>query len=173
MRALMRAAVAATFLVCGLAMVAAPALAGKGDLQQVAGPDPSPDLMRALMAWAAPRIDLPVPAVLPRIVRKDHCALNAIARPGAECPDADGPGVRALYSSGVLWLNTEWRSDSIRDVSFLLHELVHHMQFHAGIAPLPCAGEALEKPAYEAHMAFLDAAGLDPYEVTGINGLYL
>lgn len=174
MRALVRAAVAAVFLVCGLALVPAPALAGKGDLQPMAA-NPSPDLMRALMAWAAPRLDLPVPETLPRIVRKTHCEINAIARPGADCPEeAPGvPSVRAMYQSGVMWLNTAWRPESIRDVSFLLHELVHHMQFHAGVPQSPCAAEAWEKPAYEAHFAFLEAAGLDPYKVTDINGLLL
>lgn len=174
MRALVRAAVAAAFLVCGLALDPATSIAGKGDLQQMA-PEPSPDLMRALMAWTAPRLSLPVPDALPRIVRKTHCEINAIAHPGADCPeDAPGvPSVRAMYQSNVMWLNTEWRSDNIRDVSFLLHELVHHMQFHAGVPETPCKAELWEKPAYEAHFAFLEAAGLDPYEVTDINGLYL
>lgn len=177
MRAMMRAAITAAFLLPGLALglPAGELRAEKGDLLPVATVDPSPDLMQALMAWAAPRLDLPVPSVLPTIVRKNHCELNAIARPGADCPeDAPGvPSVRALYSSGVMWLNTEWRADSIRDVSFLLHELVHHIQFHAGVPDSPCASEALEKPAYEVHFAFLEAAGLDPYEVTDINGLML
>lgn len=179
MRALVRAAVAAAFLVCGVALVPAAAPAGTGDLQPIAPPDashtPSPDLMRALMAWAAPRLGLQVPDVLPRIVRKTHCEINAIARPETDCPeDAPGvPAVRAIYQTNVVWLTTGWRSDNIRDVSFLLHELVHHMQFHAGVPEAPCKAELWEKPAYETHFAFLKAAGLDPYEVTGINGLYL
>jgi hypothetical protein len=100
MRALVRAAVAAAFLVCGLALVPATSIAGKGDLQHMA-PEPPADLMRALMAWAAPRLDLPVPGALPRIVGKTHCEINAIARPGADCPEgAPGvPSVRAMYQS--------------------------------------------------------------------------
>lgn len=161
------------FAACGVlcALVVLGAMAVKAETT----PDPSPELMHALMAWASPRLDLPAPAVVPRIVRKSHCEINAIARPGVDCPEeAPGvPSVRAMYQSNVMWLNTEWRSDNIRDVAFLLHELVHHMQFHAGVPDTPCMAEAWEKPAYETHFAFLEAAGLDPYQVTGINALYL
>lgn len=141
----------------------------KGDLGR---PDPSPELMRALMAWASPRLDLAVPAVMPRIVRKSHCELQAIAAPGGDCP-ADGSGVLALYDSGVMWLRDDWRGDNVRDLSTLLHEIIHHMQFHAGVEPVPCQAEAIERPAYEAQFAFLEAAGVDPYEAIGINDLML
>jgi hypothetical protein len=41
------------------------------------------------------------------------------------------------------------------------------------VEPVPCAAEALEKPAYDAQFAFLEAAGADPYETIGINALKL
>jgi hypothetical protein len=180
MRALLRVAATAAlwcFLVVAFASVPGlaapgPAKAEKSDLQPVAGSSPSPELMRALMAWASPRLGLPVPDELPRVVRKDHCGLQAIAYPGRDCPD-EGSRVLALYGSGVMWINNDWRADSLRYVSILLHELIHHMQHHAGVEPIPCAAKALEKPAYEAQFAFLEAAGVDPYETIGINALML
>jgi hypothetical protein len=47
------------------------------------------------------------------------------------------------------------------------------MQHHAGVEGVPCKAEALEKPAYDAQFAFLEAAGVDPYETVGINALML
>jgi hypothetical protein len=180
MRALLRVAATAAlwcFLVVAFASVhglaaPGPAKVGKSDLRPLAGSSPSPELMRALMAWAAPRLDLPVPDELPVIVRKDHCGLQAIAYPGRACLD-EGRGVLALYGSGVMWLRDDWSADSLKDVSILLHELVHHMQHHAGVEAVPCKAEALEKPAYDAQFAFLEAAGVDPYETVGINALML
>jgi hypothetical protein len=180
MRALLRVAATAAFwcfLVVAFASVhglpaPGPAKAEKSDLQPVAGSSPSAELMRALMTWASPRLGLPVPDQLPTIVRKDHCGLQAIARPGQDCPEP-GNGVLALYGSGVIWMNNDWSADSLKDVSILLHELVHHMQHHAEVPKTPCAQEAWEKPAYDAQFAFLEAAGVDPYEIIGINPLML
>jgi hypothetical protein len=180
MRALLRVAATAAlwcFLVVAFASVhglaaPGPAKAEKSDLQPVAGSSPSAELMWALMAWAAPRLELPVPAELPVIVRKDHCGLQAIAYPDAPCPEA-GQGVLALYGPGVMWLRDDWSANSLKDVSILLHELVHHMQHHAGVPETPCAAEAVEKPAYDVQFAFLEAAGVDPYETIGINALML
>jgi hypothetical protein len=179
MRALLRVAATAAlwcFLVVAFASVGlaapGPAKAEKTNLLPVAGSSPSAELMRALMAWAAPRLELPVPDALPTIVRKDHCGLQAMYMPGLACLPP-GNGALALYGSGVMWLHEDWRADSLKDISILLHELVHHMQHHAGVEPVPCAAEALEKPAYDAQFAFLEAAGADPYETIGINALKL
>lgn len=175
---LVRAAVAAVFLCLGLALVAwwVDGTARAGETVAIkpaaAAESPSPELMRALMAWAAPRLELPVPTVMPRIVIKSHCELQAMATQTDHCPEP-GSGHLALYGNNVLWLRDDWRGDNIRDVSILLHELVHHMQHQAGVPKTPCQAEAWEKPAYEAQFAFLEAAGVDPHKTIGINGLML
>lgn len=174
MRVLARAAIAACFLLGCLALVTA-AHAGKGDLQPpVAAETPSPQLMRALMAFASPHLGLPVPSVMPTIVHKTDCQIQAIALQTEDCPEEGaGQTFLALYHGGVMWLSDDWRGDNLRDLAILLHELVHHMQHHAGVAPVPCQAEAIEKPAYAVHMAFLEAAGVDPYKTIGINELML
>jgi hypothetical protein len=162
------------WLVAGYA-VSGETVVEKGQHGRVAAPagSPSPELMRALMAWAAPRLGLPAPEALPKVVLKSRCELQAIAFAGGGACAEDADGVQAIYDSGVVWLRDDWRADDLNDVSSLLHELVHHMQHHAGVTPVPCKAQALERPAYAVQFAFLEAAGVDPYETIGINDLML
>jgi hypothetical protein len=128
-------------------------------------------LMIALMTWASPHVELPVPERVPNVAKLDRCDLQAVIWPRVECSQTHGPV--AGYRDGTVFLMAEFSVDDLYHVSALLHELVHHMQFEADVAPVPCAQEAFERPAYEAQIAFLEAAGVDAMEVMGINGLAL
>jgi hypothetical protein len=81
----------------------------------------------------------------------------------------------AYYEAGTVFLPHEWDASNLYHVSGLLHEIIHHMQAEEGQTPqtVGCAASALEKPAYDAQIAFLEAAGVDAFEVMGINGLAL
>lgn len=130
--------------------------------------------MIALMTWASAHTGLPAPERLPNVVFKDACEIRLIANPQADC-DAQY-GARALYHAGTIILSDGWKADSLYDVSALLHELVHHLQFEAGMEMAgdnPCPGRNLEKPAYEAQFAFLEAAGVeDPIKFIGMNSMF-
>lgn len=68
--------------------------------------------------------------------------------------------VRGLYDgdSSTIWLVRPWSAHDPRDVSVLLHELVHHRQ--AGEGHWYCPG-AQELPAYRAQQAWLAELGLE------------
>jgi len=68
--------------------------------------------------------------------------------------------VRGLYDSAstTIWLVYPWSLKDPRDVSVLLHELVHHRQAEAG--HWYCPG-AQELPAYKTQQAWLDELGLE------------
>ena len=67
--------------------------------------------------------------------------------------------VRGLYDgeSSTIWLVRPWSARDPRDVSVLLHELVHHRQ--AGDGHWYCPG-AQELPAYRTQQAWLAELGL-------------
>jgi hypothetical protein len=145
---------------------------GSADASPIEPQDPSPDLMQALMEWAAPRVELPIPAELPVIVRAGHCELQRMATQTENCPSVIHFAFVGLYQPGFIVLRRDWQADSVRDLSILLHELVHHMQHSAGVEPLPCRAVAWEQPAYSTQMAFLKAEGLDPLPTIGISPLH-
>jgi hypothetical protein len=134
------------------------------------------ELMLALMVWASAHTGLPVPANVPAIVKADRCAIQALAQPDSECRSDSGPVAIYDRHRPAVHLPTGWRADNLYHVSILLHELVHHMQAESGMAMSadnPCPGQNIEKPAYDAQIAFLEAAGVDPLPTMGVNGLYL
>lgn len=132
-------------------------------------------LVLALMTWASAQTGLPVPEQHPEIRMIDRCQMQRIYHddPKIDC-SGENFQVQALYDhrSATMLLPDTWSADKVYDISMLLHELVHHMQAEAGVTAetVKCVG-AVEKPAYDAQMAWLKAAGLDPMEVMGINGL--
>lgn len=155
------------YLLAALLLVSTPAVASE-NLEP---------LMRSLMTWAAPATGYPVPESTPRVRFADRCDIEAFVFPDAsrEC-DADGEGVQAAYEhhSATIYLQTGWSADSLFDVSALLHELIHHMQREVGLTidTVKCPPRDLEKPAYDAQIAWVNATGEDAYEVLGINGLF-
>lgn len=137
--------------------------------------DPSGPLMRALMAWASVQTGLPVPERLPGVERRDRCAIQALANPESECRSEGGAVAIYDHRSQTVTLPVSWSATRLYDVSVLLHELVHHMQAVAGVTveTAACRGRDVEQPAYEAQMAFIEAAGVDPFAMMRIDALTL
>jgi hypothetical protein len=133
-------------------------------------------LVLALMVWASAQTGLPVPEDMPEVRTVDRCEIERLYFDDAarKCGNASG-GVQAIYDhrASRMLLPDTWSPENIYDISMLVHELVHHLQAEAGKTPetVSCVGRDLEKPAYDAQIAFLEAAGLDPLAVMGINGL--
>lgn len=79
------------------------------------------------------------------------------------CGDKPCNPVSALYNpaSQTIFLEENWKPDSVRNLSVLLHEFVHHLQI-IGHLEYECLG-AMEAPAYATQTAFLKAHGEPPY----------
>ena len=96
------------------------------------------------------------------------------ARYGA--PENNGLEYQALYSreERAIYLPNDWHSDSLRNKSALLHELVHHLQRENNVE-VPCTA-ALERQAYDLQVKWLGEQGVDdPYGLIGTNelGIYM
>lgn len=133
-----------------------------------------PELIAALMVWAHALTGLPVPAEMPTVVKTEPCEIQKIHSPGAECVTDDKsmrPVALYLHERGTILLPKDWDANDLGDVSMLLHEIVHHMQHKSGLTidNVACVGLQLERPAYEVQIAFLEAAGVDPWETMGLN----
>lgn len=96
---------------------------------------------------AAPEIRLASAAMAARLAPLRAAATSSHTR-GLYDPDA-----------GTIWLVRPWDARDPRDVSVLLHELVHHRQ--AAHGHWYCPG-AQELPAYRAQEEWLNALGLEP-----------
>lgn len=136
------------------------------------------ELMTALLLWGSSFTGHPMPEELPRVVTLERCQMFHIAYPGKECPPADyHQQTMALHLNGVVYLRDTWKHDNLHDVAVLLHELVHYLQLNDGVEWGPmgmprCKLETLERPAYDAHLAFLEAAKVeDPYALMRTNEL--
>lgn len=134
------------------------------------------ELMAALMVWINAYNGLPIPPDLPQIVRAERCEIERFAYGDAsrQC-SRYGVGVQAAYDNNRVYLQHTWSASNLRDVALLLHELVHHMQAASGktFDRVQCPPSELEKPAYETQLAWLRAAGVEPYKVAGINPVSL
>ena len=127
-------------------------------------------LILALVTWASAQTGLPSTDSLPVVKHVSAKQMWHMAHPGMEYEPDGTQQYLGLYANGVMWLRDDWSPQSPLDVSVLLHELVHHMQAQANVE-YPCRGK-MEKVAHEAQFAWLEAAGLDPYETIGLNQLY-
>lgn len=130
-------------------------------------------LMTALMAWAAVYTGLPIPVSTPNVVLVDRCDIPRMFFNDPSFPCSESM-IEALYEfeTQTIYLPNTWSPVDFRDVSVLLHELVHHMQGMAGVRDATqCAARDIEKPAYDAQIAFIEAAGAPGFETIGINPL--
>ena len=127
-------------------------------------------LMTALLLWASSFTGLPVPDELPNVRFADGCQIERLYYGDGERECAGD--IAAIYNPmfRTIYLPDTWSADNMTDVSTLLHELVHHVQFSAGLtaADYTCAAE-MERQAYDAELAWLKAARVeDPMAVVGI-----
>lgn len=115
------------------------------------------DLVAHLDVWLDANTDLP---------RRDAAATirmtsptDALALAGVNST-INAETVRGFYDnmSTTIWLVYPWSPKDPRDVSVLLHELVHHRQAEAG--HWYCPG-AQELPAYKTQQAWLDELGFE------------
>lgn len=130
-------------------------------------------LMLSLMVWAASFTGLPVPDTMPTIHMTTNQKIFEHVRPNQEYKEDSGFTVRALYDhdTSTIWLNENWNPDNLVDLSIMLHELIHHMQYESG-NEYECHA-AMEKEAYAAQIAWVEAAGEDPWKLLNMNALFV
>jgi hypothetical protein len=128
------------------------------------------ELAAALMVWLSAHTGLPVLSELPQIETINRCAVQYIHNPHLRGCD-EGLRAVAIYEhrSQTIILRSEWSSDDLYSVSVLLHMLVYHMQESelGALRPDECRASRA-KVAYDAQIAFLEAAGVDAFEVMDI-----
>lgn len=139
--------------------------------------------MIALMAWAAAFTGLPQPDHLPDVRILPRCEIEGAVygqiKPGCKDVLADGEvGTVAAYDhhTTTILIPEHFDPRSLRHQAYLLHELVHHMQHESGMDmddPKPCRGVALERPAYDAMWAWVEASGADVEETLKMNALFV
>jgi hypothetical protein len=85
--------------------------------------------------------------------------------------EIDAENLHAFYfeSGQTIFLDEEWRPQSIADVSVLVHEVVHHLQSRAGLN-YRCPA-AREKLAYQAQSKWLELHGLSLESEFGLDGM--
>lgn len=137
-------------------------------------------LMMALMLWIGAATGLPVPQELPPVYHATPqelvCTLEGISF--ADCDvetiteDARGLTPVAVYSTSerAIYLAQDIELASLKGITTLLHELVHHMQTMEGKAVV-CI-EAQELQAYTVELQWLQQHGFDVWktfeELTGM-----
>lgn len=84
-----------------------------------------------------------------------------------------GHDVQAVYdpSTQTIIVRHDWNSRSVADVSVLVHEIVHHLQYSASL-DFQCAGER-EKLAYTAQQRWLQLFGQDLESAFNIDAMTL
>lgn len=137
----------------------------------------------ALMLWISVNFGMPVERVAPPAV--ERIPAEAIARIHHQ-PDAPAtesiaghrlladltPAMRtvvAVYDSrtATIYLPEDWSAGDAADLSVLVHELVHHLQFATG-ARYGCPQER-ERLAFDAQDAWLKQFGSSLEEAFGID----
>ena len=125
------------------------------------------NLIAAYIAWIVLQTGMVAP---------DHPTIEAVT--AAEmtthygAPESNALEFQALYSheERKIFLPDDWRIDSLKNRSALLHELVHHVQRENNVQA-PCKA-ALERQAYDLQVTWLREQGVDdPYRVIGTNEL--
>lgn len=139
-------------------------------------------LQRRIIDWLTAGFDLPGSPDLPAVVFADEgemVAVRASALDRAEDQErlhatiGNGFGFVALYDdrTRTIYLEKGWSAASPKDVSVLVHEMVHHLQNVNGLT-YPCE-EGREHPAYEAQERWLENAGTSLEGAFGIDAMTL
>ena len=148
------------------------------------------ELMLLLMVWINGATGLPIPTNTPSIQFVSDVEMFRIAYQCDDdklalqyCDEAANSKKEnlvantpiALYNNEqkTIILKDQWNRKTIKNRSILLHELVHHMQYEAGIErDYPCRG-AIEREAYEAQNKWLkEFHDTDIFVVLDLGKLY-
>lgn len=123
--------------------------------------------MTAISLWLSVTFGLPEPPALPNIRHLDEQGMATLrfGRPGP----ARANDILAVYDepSQTIMLRPGWSSGDIADLSVLVHEMVHHLQHHAGLVHA-CPQER-ERLAYEAQDRWLRLFGEDLESAFGLD----
>lgn len=113
-------------------------------------------LVENLDQWLDAHFSLPRNAGSPDIRWIDRHSAASLAGPQLQAHE----NLRGLYDpdSQTIWLVQPWNARDPRDVSVLLHELIHHRQAVAGHWYCPAAQEL---PAYRTQQKWLAGLGLE------------
>jgi len=107
---------------------------------------------------------------LPDIQFKTQAGLAELCFPGFSHDLL--PGIRGAYDarSVVVYLNTDFDSDSLLDLSYLLHELVHHFQVQNVPSSNRASKAVMEARALRMQAEWLEQRGLtDAMEQMGVD----
>ena len=115
-------------------------------------------LLTALVTWLTANFDLPAAYHLPKVRFVPAAQISDVRY--RHITDTRRRSVVAAYddASRTILLNDAWTGRSAKELSILVHEMVHHLQNVAGHRH-PCRG-AREKLAYEAQERWLGQFGL-------------
>jgi hypothetical protein len=131
-------------------------------------------LLSVIVLWLSSNFDLPPDMRHPRveIVSGDELTSRRLLNP-AKAPSYQNEELEAVYKDDAqtIYLLHGWTSQSIKDVSVLVHEMVHHLQLSKN-ERYSCPAER-EKLAYEAQEKWLSQFGkslesefgLDPFSL--------
>jgi hypothetical protein len=126
-------------------------------------------LVTALASWIAANsnLELPDPPQISFVPRNRLVEIFSDA--GGKNPFLH---LEAFYhpEESTIYLPDSWRRSEQRDKSILLHELVHHAQWH-NEAVSSCPG-SMERQAYHLQITWLREHGVQaPYELIGTNAM--
>jgi hypothetical protein len=133
-------------------------------------------ILHEVVEWLTNEFALPPVEPMPNVVFVSVVSEHyeaAIASVGPDKPLSGNSNVEAFYNSltRTIYLPHGWNADTPRDVSMLVHEMVHYVQDRTGMR-FACAGER-ERMAFDAQERWLQLAGTDLETEFGIDGFTL
>jgi hypothetical protein len=129
-------------------------------------------LLTALMVWISSVTGLEVPEP-PTIKYAEPLTIHRLANGPDSTPDESYTTI-AFYDAAAaqIWIPRGQITDVVY-ASYIVHELVHHMQWRSARYPTyRCIGE-IEAEAYRVQQAFLQIAGRDIHKDVGVGPLLL
>ncbi|MFC7332200.1 DUF6647 family protein [Rhodocista pekingensis] len=143
----------AAILGAALCLIAAPpAKAGVPEGSRIATP-----LAEGLLSWVEQRLgadDVQLPIIVASRTALEET--NRIVQHARQ-----GERIKALYFPGLIVLDNEtWSEADVVEVSYLLHELVHHVQARQGY--VPACPAAYERDTYNLQNEWLKEQGRAP-----------
>lgn len=130
-------------------------------------------LVVGLLAWVSAYTGLPVTDERPPYVELTTAEQLWSLRYPTIPFETRKHDVAAIYdwSTLTMYLPEDFDPSSLENVSFVVHELAHHLQVVNEVDPARyCPFRSVERLAYDAQFAFLSAAGIeDPMAYIGID----